>query len=167
MILEFILVLPILIIATLAIFEFSYLLLVGHTVNTATIEGARKAAELGGEANQGEPVAEHIREILQIHQIDVSLTQPAAPNQGDSYLRIDYGNITIPDRVAASNQSYEWGDLNLAVAAAAPGTNQVIITLRTPVSDNITNRPVPDLLATFGFSINAYNYQYQSLANLE
>ena len=167
MILEFILILPILIIATLAIFEFGYIMLVGHTVNTATIEGVRKAAELGGEAAQGEPVAEHVREILQIHQIDLSLTQPAAANQGDAYLRIDYGNITIPDRVGASNQSYEWGDSNLAVAAAAPGTNQVIVTLRTPVSDSGTNRPVPDLLATFGFSVNAYNYQYQSLANLE
>jgi len=166
-ILEFILVLPVLLIASLAILEFGYLLLVGQAVNTATIEGARKASELGGEANSGEPVAETVREFLAVHQINLSLTQPAAANFGDAYMRIDYGEVSIPDRMGASLQSYEWGNSNYQVGAPAGiEENEVVVTVQVPVNDG-TVQTIPDLLSYFGFSLSGYTYQFRALARLE
>ena len=166
-ILEFILVLPILIIVTLSIFEFGYLILVGQAINTAAIEGSRKAAELGGEANSAEPAINVIQEFLAVHKINLSNTQPAAANQGDAFVRVDYGTITLADRLGASMQSYTWGNSNYQVAA--PGgieDNEVIVTIRVPVNDG-TVETIPNLLCYFGFDLTPYTYEYRALTPLE
>ena len=91
----------------------------------------------------------------------------AGSGLGEAYLLIQYGEITIPDRTEVSNMSFEYGDSNLAVNPALPGTNQVRVTVRTPVTDLAGVRPVPDWLEMFGFSIDGAVFDVRSTCLLE
>jgi Flp pilus assembly protein TadG len=164
--LEFILAFPILLIISIAIFEFGILLLANQNVETAAIEGSRHAAEFGSEANNAFPVAEAVEEFLAVHQIDLD-TSGAASGLGEAYLKIQYGPVTIADRTAISNATFEYGNTDLTVSPPAPGMNQVRVTVRTPVTDLAGVHPVPDWLVTFGFSINGAVFEIHSLALLE
>ena len=166
MTLEFILAFPILLIASLAIFEFGVLLLVNQDVTTAAIEGSRHAAEFGAEQNNAISVADAVEQFLAVHQIDLD-TSGAANGLGEAYLLIQYGPVTIPDRAAVSNTEFQYGDLDLAVASALPGTNQVRVIVRTPVTNGAGVRPVPDWLKSFGFSIDGAVFDTSSLTLLE
>ena len=164
--LEFILCLPILLILIFAMFEFGILLLVNQNVATAAIEGSRHAAEFGAEPDDAISVAEAVEEFLAVHQIVLD-TSGAGSGLGEAYLLVQYGDITIPDRVDVSNLSFEYGDTDLAVNPPLPGTNQVRVTVRTPVTDLAGVRPVPDWLVMFGFSINGAIFDLRSTCLLE
>src|SRR5262245_42724610 len=70
--LELMLALPILLLATLASFEFGLLTLVEHAVATATIDGAREAGK-GADCNQ---VAAVVNQYLAAHHLVITPTGP-------------------------------------------------------------------------------------------
>ncbi|MBD3672511.1 MAG: pilus assembly protein [Planctomycetaceae bacterium] len=164
--LEFILCLPFLLIIIFAVFEFGILLLVSQAVTSAAIEGSRHAAEFGAEPNNAISVNDAMKEFLAVHQIELDQSGSAS-GLGEAYLLIQYGEITIPDRTEVSNMSFEYGDSDLAVTPDLPGTNQVRVTVRTPVTDLAGVRPVPDWLEMFGFSIDGAIFDVRSTCLLE
>ncbi len=167
MTLEFLLVFPILVIAAFATIEFGILLLVQQAVTSASIEGARKAAQIGADADD---VGQVVQDFLGTHEILFNTTAAGSGAAfGDARVIIEFGPVDIDDRLAQSLQTYERGNTDIphVPIGAPPGLNQVRVTVCTWVTDLAGVRPVPDWLVTFGFSIDGRVFQLRSLANLE
>lgn len=187
MFLEFVVALPILFFAFLAIFEFSFAMIAVDTSTTAAVQGAREGAfqydltvpfnnngagvgvGLGADPSANDDIADQIAlamdeylgvinvEIRQ-NTVDDDLTKPNA------YVRIVRGGMTA-----------ERGDITLAAncnqAGAAPAANEIVVTLCYPLVDagNPTGvgNPVPDWLSSVGFSLATYRFETTSRALLE
>ena len=179
---EFIVVFPILLIATLAIFEFGILMTLLQMTSTAVDQGAREGAygfpsTLPFDANVfgntdptvDDDVADRIAlvmdEYLNVHRLEVrqdGINDDATrPNV---YLRIVRGGVTA-----------ERGDLDLAAACVQSGVaatvDEVVVTMCFPLVNTggppNTGNPVPDLLSTFGFTLAPYRLEITSRQPLE
>ncbi len=151
--LELILVMPILFIATLAIFEFGILLLYEEAVTAATVEGAREAAKTTNDSE----VAYVVQSFLAIHNV-VFDTTTISNGGGNAYVLIERG-LAVGER----------GNLNYAAAAYGPNplnANEVRVTVSTPMV--IANdKPVPNWLRFFGFDLGTSRMQISSLTQAE
>lgn len=151
--LELILVMPILFIATLAIFEFGLLLLYQEAVTSAAVEGAREAAKTTDDTE----VAGVIQSFLAIHQVIFDTTN-ISNGGGDAYVLIERG-LTTGER----------GNLNYAAAAYGPNplsANEVRVTISTPLVV-ANDQPVPNWLHYFGFDLGNSRMQISSLTLAE
>jgi Flp pilus assembly protein TadG len=153
---EFLLVFPILFIATLAIFEFGIVLLVHQAVVSASVEGAREAAKVGATTNK---VATAVDNVLTIHRIDFDPTTTNGTD--DAYLRLEYGS-GVPATAERGNNT-----LSCTPVGTAPNANEVRVTVCVNVTDSGGESPAPDWLAPFGFSLTGSIFEISSRANVE
>ena len=144
---QLILAVPVLFIATLAIFQFGMVMLINQTIVTATIEGTREAAR-GGNI---EDVRAVVNQFLAIHQLEV-VDNP----MGLARLILDppnpiteVGNPAIP----------------CSPDGPAPVAGEVRVTLCVRVSQN--DEPIPNFLQMFGFSLSDQTYEASSLQLVE
>lgn len=180
--LEFIVAMPILFFAFLAVFEFSFAMIAVDTSTTAVVQGAREGAfeydptlvlnnnavantDPTGNNDIADQIALAMDEYLSVINVEVRQNgvndDAGKPN---AYVRIVRGGVTA-----------ERGDLTLAAgctqAGAAPAANEVVITLCYPLVDagNPTGvgNPVPDWLSIAGFSLATFRFEATSRALLE
>lgn len=149
-VLEMLLAVPLLLIATLAVFEFGFLLLLHGAATTAAIEGVREAQQ-GASCNE---VAATVQKLLAVHNLAVS-------SSGDV-------RVVCEHRSGGSTQVRNRGNTSIPCTPTGPslsfnGEQRVTVCVR--VSDGTA--PVPDWLATFGFSLNGRTLQVSSLGLAE
>lgn len=147
--LELILVMPILFIATLAVFEFGVLLLYEEAVTAATVEGAREAAKTTDDT----AVAGIIQQFLAIHKV-IFDTTTISNGGGSAYVLIERG-LTKGER----------GNLNYAANGTGPNplsSNEVRVTVSTPMVV-ANDQPVPNWLRYFGLDLGTSRMRVSSL----
>jgi Flp pilus assembly protein TadG len=147
-VLELILAMPVLIIATLAVLEFGVIALVQQAIATAAIEGAREAAR-GSMPNE---VAAVVDTFLAVH--DFAGATAAMPDA-----RVD---------VEVGPASSTVGDATIPCTPQGPAVlnaNEARVTVCVRMSDN--DRPVPDWLSYFGFTLAGKTYEISALAPVE
>ena len=151
--LELILVMPVLFVATLAIFEFGILVLYQGTVTSAAVEGAREAAK----STDDTEVAKIIQKFLAVNQV-IFDTATISNGGGYAYVRIERG-ATVGER----------GNLNYFASPYGPNpltASEVRVTISTPlVAAN--DQPVPNWLSNFGLDLSASKIQVSSLTLAE
>jgi Flp pilus assembly protein TadG len=138
---EFLLVFPIVVIGTFAVFEFGLLVLAINAVQAATTEGARHKAI--GRTNA--EVLTVIDEFLGVHSI--SSTERAV-------------RIEDPDDVGSP---FNDPDPNTCTpAGTAPVSGEIRVTVCVPATN-----AVPDFLNTFGFTLSSRTIHTSALAEKE
>lgn len=150
--LELVLVLPILFIATIAMFEFGILMLYQSTVTSAAIEGAREAAKSTSDTD----VAVVVQNFLSHHNVTFDTTGPnALVGGGNAFVLIERGGT------AATR-----GDSTLTSNAIGP----VVLTsdeIRVTVNARLVvanDKPVPNWLNTVGLNLSLRTMKVSSLA---
>lgn len=180
--LEFIVAMPILFFAFLAVFEFAFAMIAVDTSTTAAVQGAREGAfqydasvpfdnngggntDPTGNNDIADQIALAMDEYLGVINVEIRQNgvsdNAAKPN---AYVRIVRGGVTA-----------ERGDATLAAACnqagAAPAANEIVVTLCYPLVDagNPTGvgNPVPDWLSSVGFSLSTMRFEATSRALLE
>lgn len=180
--LEFILVLPVLFIATLACFEFAFIGLVIQAGSTAVIEGTREGAKAYsaalpfdnnppayGDPTSSDDIADKIAlamdQYLALHGIEIRMTGiNDDTTRANAFIRIERGVSTT-----------ERGDLSLSAvttrAGTAPSATEIVVTLAFPLVDASDTQglgnPVGDWLAPYGLSVASYRFEMSSRAPLE
>jgi hypothetical protein len=183
-VLEFILVMPILFIATLAVFQFGILALVVQAGTTAVMEATREGAKVfasglllsnnvagdtdpTGDDDIADRIALVAEEFLNLHGLEVRDSTPVAPATdnatiANAVLLIDRGGTT-------ATRGDEAITCNLTGAAA--GGSEIVVTLCfnlvDPTNPTGAGNPVPDWLSTFNMSLSGYHFEMTSRANLE
>jgi hypothetical protein len=174
--LEIILVLPILVIAFIAIFEFGILAIVLGTATAAVVDGAREGAlvfpsSLPYDNEDPDPTSEEdIADAIALQMnrflavVGLEIQEPGSPNE-DPMKQKAYVRIVRDQEIA------ERGDLSLAAdcvtTGPSPGPGETVVTLCFPLVNSPEGRPVPDLLSTFGFSLADRHYNATSRALLQ
>jgi hypothetical protein len=185
--LEFIVAMPILFFAFLAIFEFSFAMIAVDTSTTAVVQGAREGAfgyatgvvlnnngvgpgpGAGTDPTGNDDIADQVALLMDkyLDVINVEIRQtgvnddPAKPN---AYVLITHGGVTV-----------ERGDTTLActhsTGLVVPQPSEIVVTLCYPLVDSTNpmgvGNPVPDWLASVGFSLATYRFETTSRALLE
>lgn len=153
--LEFLLVFPVLFIATLALFEFFFIGLIMQTVTTTTLEAVREAAKVGATPSEVEKV---VAGYLGIHNLATGGTLDSTSNglvhvfvERPASGNYDLGNIAIPC-------SPQGGDL-------PPSQTRVTVSVR--LTDSQGKRPVPNMLRSFGFDLGTRRFELSSKETLE
>lgn len=146
---ELLLALPILLMATLASFEFGILTLVEHAVATATIDGSREAGKGAGI----DEVAFVIDQHLAAHHLAITPTGP---------VRLIYER-----RISGVTQVDERGNSSVPAGPNGPALfdGDVRITVCVRATDG--QAPIPDWLASLGFSLADKTLRASSIARLE
>jgi hypothetical protein len=147
--LELILALPILLLATLASFEFGILALVEQAVATATIDAAREA----GKGANADSITDVVNQYLAAHHLTISPTSPV--------------RLICERQFGGQKHVVERGNPAIASGPAGPAMHDgdVRITLCVRATDGQT--PVPDWLASLGFSLADRTIKASSVARLE
>lgn len=147
--LELILALPILLFATLASFEFGILALVEQAVATATIDAAREA----GKGANADSVADVVNQYLAAHHLAIGPTGPV--------------RLICERHLAGVKQTVERGNPSIPTGTPGPAMHDgdVRITLCVQATDG--QKPVPDWLASLGFSLADRTIKASSVARLE
>jgi len=144
--LELVLVMPVLFLATIAIFQFGIMMLYHTAVTSAAVEAAREYAKPGATATK---VANYIQNFLQIHQVQFDTTTTTV-GTGDVYVLFEFS-----DNVTTTTE--ERGNSDLTVQSVGPQTfsaNEVRVTINSKlVSAN--DRPVPNWLKYVGLDLSA------------
>jgi Flp pilus assembly protein TadG len=177
--LEFVVAMPILFFAFLAIFEFSFAMIAVDTSTTAVVQGARVGAfqfdptvtfdnnivgntDPSGNNDIADQVALEMAKYLAV--INVEIRQTGTAGKPNAYVRIVRGGV-----VPAQSGTAERGDLTLASTIPPtlpmPATDEIVVTLCYPLTSN--GSPVPDFLSTAGFSLSTYRFEATSRALLE
>lgn len=181
-VLEFLLVTPVLFIATLALFEFGFLALVLQLGSTAVIEAAREGgkqfpAGLAFDNNaigDFDPVADNdiadriallVDEYLAVHGLEVR----------QNGINDDTSKANVYLLIERGNQVAERGNNTLAGLTTRlgnpPDADEIVVTVSFRLVDtsdpNGPGNPVPDWLNTFGFTLQPYLFEMSSRAKLE
>ncbi len=158
--LELIIALPVLLIATIAIFQFGILAVVDQAVVVATTKAAREA---GKDPNISmDDLATIVNDVLVVHNIAIlSSTMAGGPSMsGNVILEVGGGSTTklIP------------GNAGQPPATPSLQTDEVRVTvcveLRNPPIPGETP-PVPDALSSFGFTLNGRSLVHSTLVKKE
>jgi len=143
--LELVLVMPVLFMATIAIFQFGIMMLYHTAVTSAAVEGAREYAKPGATATK---VAEYIQNFLLIHQVQFN-TNTLVAGSGDAYILFE-----LSDTMATTTE--ERGNADLTVSAVGPPTfsaNEVRVTVCSKLI-SANDRPVPNWLKYIGLDLS-------------
>ncbi len=195
-VLEFIVAMPVLFIAFLAIFEFGILGLVVENGAHAVNEGAREGAKVWGGLVlfDNNPALNYDPKYLNVNGDDIAdqiaLSMDAILDVFDLEVR---QNGTLSDNLAKANVlviierganpvTYR-GNIDLLAApynctrtGTAPGANEIVVTLCFPLVNSSTpattyGNPVPNWLASFGFNLNKpltpYRFEMSARSELE
>ena len=156
--LEFILAFPIIIILSLAIIEFGFYALLQQTITIATIEGTRKAAQVGATTDS---VGETIQEFVAINSLTLDVAQqPAAPGAGDVIVSIEDGSGLLTETIGNS-------DITCFPVGPSPTISEIKVTVCVNLTDVNGKFPLPDLLSTFGFSLSGKRLEISAMTSLE
>lgn len=149
-ILELILALPVMLIASLAVLEFGILVLVQQAVTTAATEGAREAAK-GATCTE---VGEVVEAFLAAHNLDIS---------GGGSVK-----VVCESKAGGVTTTASAGNASLDCSPPGFGLNngEVRVTVCVEVTDG-NDKPVPDWLSVFGFSLAGATFEVSSLAQFE
>jgi Flp pilus assembly protein TadG len=150
---EFLLTLPVLVIASLAVFEFGMVILFHQAVVVAATEGAREAAK-GGDIND---VADVVNEFLATHNVSVTAAATS------------FGNLILEDGDAGTATYLNADTATLPCDAPSdpalvPGELRVTVCVR--LTDGM-GAPIPNLLSSFGFSLVGKRLEASSLTYKE
>lgn len=148
---EIIIALPVMVIITLALFEFGLLMVVDQTVVSAATKGAREA---GKGANVME-VADVVNEFLAVHSIAITSTSAT-------------GNIVL--EVGGQPTTSLNGNPCTPPATPVLGLDEARVTVCVeltypPIAGETP--PVPDALATFGFTLDGRSLKTSTLVKKE
>ena len=179
--LEFVVAMPILFFAFLAVFEFSFAMIAVDTSTTAVVQGAREGAfqydpavvfdnnvagtgiGLGTDPSVNDDIADQVALAMDeyLSVINVEIRQNGVDDDTDkpnAYVLIERGGVMA-----------ERGDATLTCNAtgAAPAANEIVVTLCYPLTSTSNGIPVPDFLSTAGFSLSTYRFEATSRALLE
>ena len=180
-VLEFIIAMPVLFTAFLAIFEFGFLALVIQNGAHAVDEGAREGAKLWGSAvtfdnNPGgnydpsgnddiaDQIALSMDAVLDVFNLEVRQTGVADdPAKANVLVVIERGASTARrgDNTLTCNRT-----------GSAPGANEIVVTLCFPIVDQTApstglGNPVPNWLVPFGFNLTAFRFEMSARSELE
>ena len=139
-------------------FEFGFLVLVNEAVTAASLRGAREAAKIGTTPDE---VAETVQKYLAVHNI--TFTTDGTNNS-------DPARVTIAGALAASDPDMgERGNTSIPCTPKGPSiaANEVRVTVCVNVTDSTGMTPVPDLLSTFGFSLQGHVYESSTRTEIE
>lgn len=179
--LEFVVAMPILFFAFLAVFEFSFAMIAVDTSTTAVVQGAREGAfqydpavvfdnnvagtgiGLGTDPSVNDDIADQVALAMDeyLSVINVEIRENGVDDDTDkpnAYVQIVRGGVMA-----------ERGDATLTCNAtgAAPAANEIVVTLCYPLTSTSNGIPVPDFLSTAGFSLSTYRFEATSRALLE
>ncbi|QDT19583.1 TadE/TadG family type IV pilus assembly protein [Gimesia chilikensis] len=156
--LEFILAFPIILILSLAILEFGFYAMLQQTITTATIEGARKAAQVGSTTTA---VGNLIQDYVALNSLTLAVgSQPAASNQGDVLVSIEDGSAALTQTIGNS-------DIPCSPVGPAPNADQIKVTVCVNLTNTNGKFPLPDLLSSFGFSLSGKQLEISAMTSLE
>lgn len=151
--LEFLLVFPILFIATLALFEFFFIGLIMQTVTATTIEAAREAAKVGAKPSEVEEV---VAGYLGIHNLE-----------GGPGILSPTGQVrVIVENGPGASDLGNPGILCFAQGGPLPAS-QTRVTVCVLLTDAQGKRPVPNMLRSFGFDLGSCRFELSSKETLE
>lgn len=151
--LELVLVMPILFMATIAIFQFGILMLYHTAVTSAAVEGAREFAKPGATPTN---VANSIQNFLAIHRVHFDTTSTTAGG-GDAFVLFETSE-------SQTTTTFSRGNSDLAVTAVGPATlspNEVRVTVCSKLV-SAADRPVPNWLKYVGLDLSARHIQVTS-----
>ena len=179
-ILEFILAMPVLFIATLAIFEFGFLALVQQSSTTAVTEGSREGAKMfppalpldaaGSNNDIVDQIVLVMNQYLAVQSMEIADTANGFPDttRANVFIRVERGDGgvgfitvdrgTLPPGFACNRKGPD------------PSGQEIIVTLCFPLVDSndpSNPRPVPDWLSSFGFSLKTYEFQLSARSPFE
>lgn len=150
---ELVLALPVLLIATIAIFEFGIVMLVHQAVTTAAVEGVREAAK---DQSTTQNAAIEVQRILSVHELSFAT---ASTNTTDD-VRVVVERFGSPtDQVG-----------NTTLSCSPQGGSLVVNQVRVSVCVRMTNsngRPVPNWLRSLGFTLAGRTFEASALASVE
>lgn len=180
-VLEFIIAMPILFTAFLAIFEFGFLALVIENGTHAVDEGAREGAKLWGSSvpfdnnvagnfdptgnnDIADQIALAVDAVVGVFNLEVRQTGVSDdPAKANVLVLIERGANTA-----------RRGDNTLTCTRTgpAPGTTEIVVTLCFPIVDqtapsNGLGNPVPNWLVPFGFNLSGYHFEMSARSELE
>lgn len=156
--LEFLLVFPIVFIATLAVFQFGILALVINAGTIAAIEGAKAGASVypagypldavGVDNDVVDAMEERVNDFLSIFNLQIA--------DGIAVMQVTRGTDSAPDRGSVDDYT---------PAPLAPVAGVVQVRICFPLIG--AGSPIPNWLAPYGFSLENAKFEMTSLATLE
>ncbi len=184
-VLEFIIAMPVLFTAFLAIFEFGFLALVVENGTHAVNEGTREGAKVWGSSmpfdnnpafnfdpSTNDDIADQIAlamdDILDVFRMEVRHTGiNDNPAKANVLVVIERGNGVGVDVARRGDNT-----LTCNRTGTAPGPNEIVVTLCFPLVDssvpsNGLGNPVPNWLAPFGFNLQPYHFEMSARSELE
>lgn len=180
-VLEFIIAMPVLFTAFLAIFEFGFLALVIENGAHAVEEGAREGAKVWGSSvpfdnnvagnydrtgddDVADQIALAVDNVVGVFNLEVRQTGVSDdPAKANVLVVIERGANTARrgDNTLTCNRT-----------GPAPGINEIVVTLCFPIVDQTApstglGNPVPNWLVPFGFNLTAYRFEMSARSELE
>ncbi|QGQ22595.1 pilus assembly protein [Gimesia benthica] len=167
--LEFILAFPIILMLSLAIIEFGFYVILQQSITAAAIEGSRKAAQVG--ATTGD-IGNLIQEYMAINSLTLDVSaSPAAPNQGDVFVAIQFGSGTGIGTLTSTigNSSIPCSPVGPEPydGSSPPPRSEMKVTVCVNLTDTNGTAPIPDLLSYFGFSLSGKQLEISAMTELE
>lgn len=180
-VLEFIVAMPVLFTAFLAIFEFGFLALVVENGTHAANEGVREGAKLWGSSvvfdnnpalnfdpSGNDDIADQIA-LAMDSILDVFHMEVRQNGVNDNPAK---ANVLVLIERGASTARRGDNTLTCNRTGAAPGTNEIVVTLCFPLVDSSVpstgmGNPVPNWLAPFGFNLQPYRFEMSARSELE
>lgn len=151
--LEVILALPALLIATIAIFQFGFIMLVHQAVTAAAVEGVREAAK---DQSTTVAAAMEVQRILGIHRLSFST---------NSTNSIDDVRVLV-ERFGSPTDQVGNSTLPCSAQGGTLQLNQVRVTVCVRMT-NADGRPVPNWLSSFGFTLVGRTLEASAIAVAE
>lgn len=182
--LEFIVAFPIVFIASLAIAEFFFLSLTINGATTALYEGAREGAEAyptafpldmpGADNDIADKIVSVMNQHLRIHNVEIADPAngfPDDPTKQNATVVIERGidpPLTRPNGGALNQSGNPYA---YSREGDPPAANEIVVTLAFEIVDSNDPDgyygPVPDWLASFGFSLEGTTFEMTARASLE
>lgn len=179
MTLEFILVFPIIFIASLAIAEFAFLSLMIEGASTALHEGTREGAEaypvvfpldvVGVDDDISDKIVEVINNHLNVYNLEVADPPNGFPDTSkqNATVIIQRWEGGVPMTITRPSGSGQ----TCIPAGPAPAADEIVVTLCFEIVNSIDpdgiDGPVPDWLATFGFTLAGTRFEMTTRQSLE
>ncbi|HAH45432.1 TadE family protein [Gimesia sp.] len=156
--LEFILTFPLVLIISLAIILFGLFALLQQTISAATIEGTRKAAQVGATTDA---IGNLIQDYVAINSLTLDVAQqPAAPGAGDVLVIIEDGSGVLTQTIGNS-------DIPGTPVGPSPGVSEIKVTICLNLTDTNGTSPIPNLLSSFGFTLSGKQLEISAMTGLE
>jgi len=160
--LEFLLVFPIVFVATMAIFQFGLLSLAIQDATNAVIEGGRTAAAAYPSGASNDDIADAVMAVMNKH---LAVQGLKIGGGGTAQIIVERGTGSSETRGTLP------GSFMTVPSGPALDSTEARVTLAFPLvsptdTDNY-GKPVPDWLGWIGFSLSNYKFQLSSRATLE